>query len=149
MSTKSSYILKQTCSWRHQNNAYDAFIVSLDPNLPRFIRPFLRKWLVALTHFIPLFSSASIPSVWWFQGLWKKANCMKYINSLNTKVAIVETSQLICSANQLTGFYIMATLAFNELMLNWYIGNVKPRLGPNSRHSTALFYWPLSLIIIP
>ena len=65
---------------------------------------------------------------------------MKYINSLNTKVAIVETSQLICSANQLTGFYIMATLAFNELMLNWYIGNVKTRLGPNSRHSTALFY---------
>ena len=27
----------------------------------------------------------------------------------------METSQLICSANQLTGFYMMATLAFNEL----------------------------------
>ena len=27
-----------------------------------------------------------------------------------------ETSQLICRANQMTGFYIMATLAFNELM---------------------------------
>ena len=26
-----------------------------------------------------------------------------------------ETSQLICSANQLTGFYMMTTLAFNEL----------------------------------
>ena len=26
-----------------------------------------------------------------------------------------ETSQLICSANQFTGFYMMATLAFNEL----------------------------------
>ena len=25
------------------------------------------------------------------------------------------TSHLICSANQLTGFYMMATLAFNEL----------------------------------
>ena len=27
----------------------------------------------------------------------------------------IETSQLICSANQLTGFYMMATLALNEL----------------------------------
>ena len=29
----------------------------------------------------------------------------------------METSQLICRANQLPGFYMMATLAFNELML--------------------------------
>ena len=29
----------------------------------------------------------------------------------------IETSHLICRANQLTGFYMMATLAFNELML--------------------------------
>ena len=28
----------------------------------------------------------------------------------------IETSQLICKANQLTGFYMMATYAFNELM---------------------------------
>ena len=27
----------------------------------------------------------------------------------------IETSQLICYANQLTGFYMMATLAFNGL----------------------------------
>ena len=27
----------------------------------------------------------------------------------------IETSQLICSADQLTGFYIMTALAFNEL----------------------------------
>ena len=27
----------------------------------------------------------------------------------------IETSQLICSANQLTGFYIRETLTFNEL----------------------------------
>ena len=27
----------------------------------------------------------------------------------------IETSQLICRANQLTGFYMMATLAFDEL----------------------------------
>ena len=30
----------------------------------------------------------------------------------------IETSQLICTANQLTGFYMMATLAFNGLTLN-------------------------------
>ena len=29
----------------------------------------------------------------------------------------IETSQLICSANRLTGFYMIATLAFNELSL--------------------------------
>ena len=28
----------------------------------------------------------------------------------------IETSQLICSANQLTGFSMMAALAFNELI---------------------------------
>ena len=29
----------------------------------------------------------------------------------------IETRQLICIANQSTGFYVMATLAFNELKL--------------------------------
>ena len=28
----------------------------------------------------------------------------------------IETSQLICTANQLTGFYMRATLAFNGLI---------------------------------
>ena len=28
----------------------------------------------------------------------------------------IETSKLTCSANQLTGFYMMTTLAFNELI---------------------------------
>ena len=28
----------------------------------------------------------------------------------------IETSQLICRANQLTGFYLMITLTFNELI---------------------------------
>ena len=35
------------------------------------------------------------------------------INSLNAKVAIIQ--KYICSANQLTGSYMMATLVFNEL----------------------------------
>ena len=36
-------------------------------------------------------------------------------NSLNAKVAIISNSAN-CFANQLTGFYTMATLAFNELI---------------------------------
>ena len=35
-----------------------------------------------------------------------------------------ETSQLICSANPLTGFYMMATLASNELMFYGILVNV-------------------------
>ena len=37
------------------------------------------------------------------------------INPLNAIVALVETSQLISTANQLTGFYMRATLAFSGL----------------------------------
>ena len=33
-------------------------------------------------------------------------------------VSIIETSQIICRANQFTGFYMMGTLAFNELKLS-------------------------------
>ena len=36
-------------------------------------------------------------------------------NLLNTSCRHIETSQFIDSANQLTGFYMMTTLAFNEL----------------------------------
>ena len=50
----------------------------------------------------------------------------KMLNSLNAKSCHhIEPSQLICSASQLTGFYMMATLAFNELtklfFLNYFI----------------------------
>ena len=38
------------------------------------------------------------------------------LNSLNVShCPHIETSQLICSANQLTGFYMRETLTFNEL----------------------------------
>ena len=40
--------------------------------------------------------------------------CIAYFNSLNSRYNI-ETSQLICKANRLTGFYMMVTLASNEL----------------------------------
>ena len=35
----------------------------------------------------------------------------------------IETSQSICSANQLTGFYMMAALVFNELILEVKFGD--------------------------
>ena len=40
--------------------------------------------------------------------------CIAYFNSLNSRYNI-KTSQLICKANRLTGFYMMVTLASNEL----------------------------------
>ena len=43
---------------------------------------------------------------------------LELVNSLNARVVIIETSQLVCSASQLTGFYMMVTLAFNELMIS-------------------------------
>ena len=36
-------------------------------------------------------------------------------NPLSASVALKETSQLICAANQLIGFYMRATLALNGL----------------------------------
>ena len=39
----------------------------------------------------------------------------------------IETSQLICGANELTGFYMLVTLAFNELKLTWSQQNIKLR----------------------
>ena len=38
------------------------------------------------------------------------------INPLNARAALIETSQLICRANQLFGFCMRATLAFNGLI---------------------------------
>ena len=40
---------------------------------------------------------------------------MSIVYPLNASVALIETSQLICTANQLTGFYMMANLALNVL----------------------------------
>ena len=39
----------------------------------------------------------------------------------------IETSQLICGANELTGFYMLVALAFNELKLTWSQQNIKLR----------------------
>ena len=40
----------------------------------------------------------------------------------------IETSQVICRANQLTGFYMMPTLVFNELIF-MLASKFKPTLG--------------------
>ena len=48
----------------------------------------------------------------------RKETCIKFINPLNASVdPHIETSQLICTANQLTGFYMRATLACNGLSM--------------------------------
>ena len=50
---------------------------------------------------------------------------------------MTETSHLICSANQLTGFYVMVTLAFNELNPNLIKISkiVVHKFGPEYKHS--------------
>ena len=59
----------------------------------------------------------------------------KWFNSLNAKVAIICSSfAIICSANQLTGFYMMTTLAFNELT------HFRPMLHL-CRNQVVGFYW--------
>ena len=45
----------------------------------------------------------------------KSFNCLSSFNLLNASCFHIETSQLICTANKLTGFFIKATLAFNGL----------------------------------
>ena len=61
----------------------------------------------------------------------------------------VESSQLICEANQLTGFYITATLALNELKLHHtksYQGKKKCLnyyILFNAFHVTGLFPYPM------
>ena len=53
----------------------------------------------------------------------KHRNVFDHLSELETLIINLqgchqtETSQLIYSANKLTGFYIMATLAFKKLML--------------------------------
>ena len=40
------------------------------------------------------------------------------------RCSYIETSQLICFANQLTGFYMIKTLAFNEFNTPIYLQNI-------------------------
>ena len=43
-----------------------------------------------------------------------------------------ETNQLICIANQLTGFYMRVTLAFNELRLLLFLLNFRKQTRKNT-----------------
>ena len=45
----------------------------------------------------------------------RNINLLCLLNPLSASVAVIETSQLICSSNQLTGFYMRATLALKGL----------------------------------
>ena len=45
----------------------------------------------------------------------KNVNEKFIFNPLTTNVSIIETSQLICPANQMDGFYMGGTLVFKEL----------------------------------
>ena len=66
-----------------------------------------------------VWSPCSLPELWslnvlqFYPDLSKKS---KSINPLNASAAlIIKTSHLTCFANQVTGFYMRATLVFNGL----------------------------------
>ena len=80
-------------------------------------------FLSVLCHILLLVSSECIINEYYcpeFTKDLKEVPCdvaeILLYNSFNAKAAIMETSQLICFENQLTGFYMMPTLAFNELI---------------------------------
>ena len=51
-----------------------------------------------------------------FQGKLRKFEVVEFNLTHKRQCCLhIETSQLICAANQLTGFYMRATLAFNGL----------------------------------
>ena len=50
------------------------------------------------------------------QVILKSVKNILFLTHLTPKIKSIETSQLIYKANQLTCFYIMAALVFNELM---------------------------------
>ena len=46
----------------------------------------------------------------------------------------IETSQLICYANQLTGFYMRATLVFNGLRVVLLLSSVKQKYDDSQQY---------------
>ena len=52
-----------------------------------------------------------------FLGVQKQACVIKRVDYKHQSCHHIETIKLICSENQLIGFYMMATLVFNELNL--------------------------------
>ena len=71
------------------------------------------------------------------------------INPLNASVALIETSQLICRANQLTGFYMRATAHRKRWTLDAWIGRLDSgcldsgRLDSGRRYAWTLDAWTL------
>ena len=51
----------------------------------------------------------------WIYDLMQDLQSIFNLNPLSASVSLIETSQLICTANQLTDFYTRATLALNGL----------------------------------
>ena len=57
----------------------------------------------------------------------------------------IETSQLICRANQLTGFYMMTTLAFNELSWLYLNPSLPAEIAPLPHFFYSLQHISISL----
>ena len=66
--------------------------------------------------------------------------CYSCINLLNAKFAVIFAVILICKANQLTGFYMTATLAFNELRVTKNRTNLKAKTDISSKTIVRFFF---------
>ena len=86
--------------------------IVLIPSLNMTKRSRLTLWCLVYTH---IYLNKPVTFIYNFAKLINSLKFAYLINRQNCQH--IETSQLICSANQLTGFYIMATLALNELIL--------------------------------
>ena len=68
---------------------------------------------------------------------------MCFINSHDRGPYHLETSPLICRANQLTGFYIMGTSAIKELVIAfapvWDRGNNNKNIYKTNSHYLSIF----------
>ena len=72
----------------------------------------MEKWYCELSQKI----ISDVITLCYHQIILKSVKNILVLTHLTPKMKSIETSQLIYKANQLTGFCIMATLAFNELM---------------------------------
>ena len=67
----------------------------------------------------------------------------RFINSHDRGTYHLETSPLICRANQLTGFYIMGTSAIKELVIAfapvWDRGNNNKNIYKTNSHYLSIF----------
>ena len=100
------YILKNFAKSTEKNLCWSSFLINLQIGDPQY---YLKETLTQLfpCKFGQVFKNTFLILLY----------ILSYYFSLNAKSCLhIETSQLICRANQLTDFYMIGATAFNPLM---------------------------------